>query len=60
MYSEQFFKEKMVEFTVPEILRTNLCNTILTLKSMGIHDVLNFDFMEKPDKDQFLSVSGIL
>ncbi len=39
----------MIEFTVPEILRVNLCNTILTLKNMKIDDVVNFAYIETPD-----------
>jgi len=54
MYSEQFFKEQMIENTIPEILRVNLANSILTLKSMNIHDVVNFDYMESPDKESIL------
>ena len=41
----------MIEYTVPEILRVNLCNTILQLKAMGIDDVINFGYMEEPDKN---------
>jgi HrpA-like RNA helicase len=44
----------MKEFTVPEILRVNLANVILGLKHMKINDVVNFDFMEKPDTDAIL------
>jgi ATP-dependent RNA helicase DHX8/PRP22 len=44
----------MEEYTVPELLRVNLTNTILNLKAMGIHDVLNFEFMEVPDENQLL------
>lgn len=44
----------MLESTIPEILRVNLANTILTLKSMKINDVLNFDYMEPPDKEFIL------
>lgn len=44
----------MLESTIPEILRVNLANTILTLKSMKINDVLNFDYMEPPDKEYIL------
>ena len=39
----------MVDSTVPEILRVNLTSLILTMKCIGIKDVLNFDYMEKPD-----------
>lgn len=45
----------MKEVTIPEILRVNLANVILSLKNMNIHDVVNFDFMEKPDKDAILT-----
>lgn len=44
----------MKENTIPEILRVNLSNVILSLKDMDIHDVLNFDYMEKPDNDTIL------
>jgi pre-mRNA-splicing factor ATP-dependent RNA helicase DHX38/PRP16 len=37
---------------VPEILRSNLSNVILYLKTLGIRDVLGFDFMEPPDPEQ--------
>ena len=38
----------MLPATVPEIQRTNLANTVLLLKAMGINDLLNFDFMDPP------------
>jgi ATP-dependent RNA helicase DHX8/PRP22 len=38
----------MMSTTVPEIQRTNLANTVLLLKAMGINDLLNFDFMDPP------------
>lgn len=44
----------MKDYTVPEILRVNLANVILDLKHMNINDVLNFDYMESPDRDAIL------
>ena len=41
----------MKEYTLPEILRVSLTNVVLTLKSMRIQDVINFDYMENPDKE---------
>jgi len=35
---------------MPEIQRTNLSHTILMLKAMGIDDLLDFDFMDRPPK----------
>ena len=51
MYSEKFFNEQMDNAMIPEILRVNLTNLILTLKCIGIDDVLRFDYMERPDDD---------
>lgn len=49
MYSEKFYNEQMCKTTIPEILRVNLTSLLLTLKCIGIDDVLNFEYMEKPD-----------
>lgn len=38
----------MLPSSVPEIQRTNLGMTVLTLKAMGINDLLGFDFMDAP------------
>lgn len=38
----------MLPTAVPEIQRTNLASTILSLKAMGINDLLSFDFMDPP------------
>lgn len=51
MYSEKFYNEQMCKTTIPEILRVNLTSLILTLKCIGIKDVLNFEYMEKPEND---------
>lgn len=38
----------MLPNPIPEIQRTNLAHTILTLKAMGVNDLINFDFMDPP------------
>jgi ATP-dependent RNA helicase DHX8/PRP22 len=48
LYTESAFKNEMLPTTVPEIQRTNLSNTVLNLKAMGINDLLHFDFMDPP------------
>ena len=48
LYTEHAFKNEMMPVTVPEIQRTNLANTVLILKAMGINDLINFDFMDPP------------
>lgn len=37
--------------TVPEIQRTNLANVVLILKSLGIDDLVRFDFMDPPPSE---------
>lgn len=41
--------------TVPEIQRINLGLTTLTLKAMGINDLLSFDFMDPPSPQALIS-----
>lgn len=48
LYTENAYKNEMLPTTVPEIQRTNLSYTVLTLKAMGINDLLHFDFMDPP------------
>ena len=48
LYTESAFKNEMLPTSVPEIQRTNLAMTVLTMKAMGINDLINFDFMDAP------------
>lgn len=48
LYTESAFKNEMLQSTVPELQRTNLGHTVLTLKAMGVNDLLGFDFMDPP------------
>ncbi|OQS00448.1 pre-mRNA-splicing factor ATP-dependent RNA helicase [Achlya hypogyna] len=50
LYSKQSY-ETMLPETVPEIQRSNLANTILYLKVLGIHDVVGFDYLDPPAED---------
>ncbi|KAF2723327.1 pre-mRNA-splicing factor ATP-dependent RNA helicase prp16 [Polychaeton citri CBS 116435] len=51
LYTERAFKEEFYISTIPEIQRTNLANTVLLLKSLGVKDLLDFDFMDPPPQD---------
>lgn len=42
------YRNEMFPNTIPEIQRTNLANTVLLLKSLGVKDLLEFDFMDPP------------
>jgi pre-mRNA-splicing factor ATP-dependent RNA helicase DHX16 len=48
LYTQWSFQNDMEENTVPEIQRTNLATVALLLKSLGIHNVVEFDFMDAP------------
>lgn len=45
LYTAWSFKHELPDDTIPEIQRTNLSNVVLMLKSLGIHDLVKFDFM---------------
>ena len=45
----------MEESTVPEIQRSNLCSVVLTMLSIGINDILAFDFMDSPGREDMKS-----
>ena len=47
LYTEKFF-ESMKEHTPPEILRTDLTSFLLTLKVLGVDNILAFDLMDLP------------
>ena len=51
LYTETAFKDEFYIQTIPEIQRTNLANTVLLLKSLGVKDLLDFDFMDPPPQD---------
>jgi HrpA-like RNA helicase len=49
LYTEASFKILDAE-TIPEIKRCNLASVILLLKSSGIENIVDFDFMDKPPR----------
>jgi len=48
LYTEMAYRNDLFENTIPEIQRTNLANTVLLLKSLGVKNLLEFDFMDPP------------
>ncbi|MCJ1473297.1 DEAH-box ATP-dependent RNA helicase prp43 [Lambiella insularis] len=48
LYTEAAFKRELIEQTYPELLRSNLANTVLELKKLGIDDLVHFDLMDPP------------
>ncbi|KAF8060913.1 P-loop containing nucleoside triphosphate hydrolase protein, partial [Lyophyllum atratum] len=55
MYTEMAYRNELFESTIPEIQRTNLANTVLLLKSLGVKNLLEFDFMDPPPQANILN-----
>ncbi|GLT99458.1 hypothetical protein SLE2022_168960 [Rubroshorea leprosula] len=55
LYTEAAFRNEMAQTTTPEIQRINLGTTTLTMKAMGINDLLSFDFMDPPSPQALIS-----
>ncbi|KAJ2902565.1 hypothetical protein MKZ38_000395 [Zalerion maritima] len=51
LFTEKAFKDELYLQSIPEIQRTNLSNTVLLLKSLGVKDLLEFEFMDPPPQD---------
>lgn len=54
LYTKFAYKNELLEDTIPEIQRTNLGNVVLMLKSLGINDLLNFDFLDPPPAETLI------
>ncbi|XP_040902875.1 probable ATP-dependent RNA helicase DHX40 [Toxotes jaculatrix] len=50
IYNKEFWEKSMPEYTVPEIQRTSLTTVILTLKCLGVHDVIRFPYLDSPEE----------
>lgn len=50
LYTENSYLKEMLPQTEPEISRVSLTYSTLLLKRIGVDDVLNFDWVDKPSK----------
>lgn len=55
LYTEMAYRNDMFPNTIPEIQRTNLANTVLLLKSLGVKNLLEFDFMDPPPQANIIN-----
>ncbi|XP_031258562.1 pre-mRNA-splicing factor ATP-dependent RNA helicase DEAH1 isoform X3 [Pistacia vera] len=60
LYTLYNYHKDMDDNTVPEIQRTNLANVVLILKSLGIDDLVNFDFIDPPPEEALLKALELL
>lgn len=54
LYTKYAYNNELLADTIPEIQRTNLGNVVLMLKSLGINDLLNFDFLDPPPAETLI------
>ena len=60
LYTKWAHNNELEESTVPEIQRTNLGMVILMLKSLGINDLIGFDFMDPPPGETIIRALEML
>lgn len=60
LYTERSFKSDLQDQTFPEILRSNLGNVVLSLKKLGIDDLVHFDFMDPPAPETLMRALELL
>ncbi|KAJ8037867.1 putative ATP-dependent RNA helicase DHX40 [Holothuria leucospilota] len=54
IYSKDFYEQCMTEDMIPEIQRTSLSSVVLNLKCMGIHNILEFPYVDPPEERMLL------
>jgi pre-mRNA-splicing factor ATP-dependent RNA helicase DHX15/PRP43 len=60
LYTEKDFVNELIEQTYPEILRSNLANTVLELKKLGIDNLVTFDYMDPPAPETIIRALELL
>ncbi len=54
LYTAWSYQHELDDATIPEIQRTNLGSVVLMLKSLGINDLIHFDFMDPPPPETLI------
>ena len=60
LYTKWAFNNELEENTIPEIQRTNLGMVVLLLKSLGINDLIGFEFMDPPPGETLMRALELL
>ncbi|KAG1885070.1 P-loop containing nucleoside triphosphate hydrolase protein [Suillus subluteus] len=60
LYTEKEFRSEFEEQTQPEILRSNLANTVLELVKAGIKDLVRFDYVDAPAPEALMRALELL
>ncbi|CAE6478517.1 unnamed protein product [Rhizoctonia solani] len=60
LYTEKDYIKELEEQTYPEILRSNLANTVLELVKLGVTDLVHFDYMDAPAPETIMRALELL
>lgn len=60
LYTEEYFLKEMSAVGVPEIQRSNLVSSVIQLKSLGIDNILNFDWPASPSPEAMIRALEVL
>ena len=56
LFTKSAYEVELEDNPIPEIQRTNLSSVILMLKSLGINDLVHFDFLDPPPAETLIKV----
>ncbi|KAJ7448199.1 P-loop containing nucleoside triphosphate hydrolase protein [Mycena galericulata] len=60
LYTEKDFVSELEEQTPPEIIRSNLSSTVLHLVTLGIKDLVRFDYLDAPAPETLMRALELL
>eukprot|EP00929_Paragymnodinium_shiwhaense_P106647 TRINITY_DN7220_c0_g1_i1.p1 TRINITY_DN7220_c0_g1~~TRINITY_DN7220_c0_g1_i1.p1 ORF type:complete len:696 (-),score=153.23 TRINITY_DN7220_c0_g1_i1:408-2495(-) len=60
LYTKDTFDAELPGSQYPEIIRSNLCSVVITLKKLGVDDLVHFDFMEPPSPESMMRALEML
>ena len=60
LFTELAYLNELFANNIPEIQRTNLANTVLLLKTLGVKNLLEFDFMDPPPQVRRMRLNEVL
>ncbi|CAK9066048.1 unnamed protein product [Durusdinium trenchii] len=60
LYTLETFEKELPESTYPEIIRSNLSSVVISLKKLGVDDIVHFDFMEPPSPESMMRALEML
>lgn len=60
LYTLETWDKELPESTYPEIVKANLSSVVISLKKLGVDDIVHFDFMEPPAPEAMMRALEML